>query len=138
MSQEEKGIGTLKSDADWRQKLTEEQYYVTRCGGTERAFTGPYWDNKEPGQYNCICCDTPLFASSTKYDSGSGWPSFYAPIDPDNVAAREDNSHGMRRIETLCAACGAHLGHVFPDGPPPTGLRYCINGTALSFIADPA
>jgi peptide-methionine (R)-S-oxide reductase len=124
-----------KSDDEWRNQLSEEQYQVTRCGGTERAFTGPYWDNKDPGRYDCICCHTPLFSSDSKYDSGSGWPSFFEPLAADVVASREDLSHNMRRVETLCASCGAHLGHVFPDGPQPTGLRYCINGTALHFVA---
>jgi len=128
-------VSVTKSDDEWRDQLSEEQYQVTRCGGTERAFTCPYWDNKDPGRYDCICCHAPLFSSDSKYDSGSGWPSFYQPISVDGVATREDLSHNMRRIETLCSACGAHLGHVFPDGPQPTGLRYCINGTALHFVA---
>ncbi len=122
-----------KSDRDWQQELTPEQYRVTRCQGTERPFTGPYWDEKAAGTYACICCGTPLFSSREKYDSGSGWPSYWAPIAEDSVTEHEDLSHGMRRVEARCATCDAHLGHVFPDGPPPTGLRYCINGHALRF-----
>ncbi len=120
-----------KTDDEWRGSLTTEEYQITRNAGTERAFTGVYWDTKTPGIYNCKCCDTPLFDSETKYDSGSGWPSFYAPISEDLVIAREDDSMGMRRIEALCAACDAHLGHVFPDGPQPTGMRFCLNSASL-------
>src|SRR5690606_14683030 len=108
-----------------------EQYEVARKAGTERAFTGRYWDTKTPGVYRCVCCGQALFDSDTKYDSGSGWPSFYAPVDESAVATREDNSHLMRRIEVVCANCEAHLGHVFPDGPEPTGLRYCMNSASL-------
>lgn len=126
----------VKSDEEWRQQLTPEQYYVTREHGTERAFTGPYHDSKEGGIYRCICCDTPLFKSDTKYDSGTGWPSFYEPIEKAAVAEKEDRSLFMRRTEVLCATCDAHLGHVFPDGPQPTGLRYCMNGTALKLDKD--
>jgi peptide-methionine (R)-S-oxide reductase len=108
---------------------------VTRCSGTERAFTGLYWDTKTPGLYRCKCCGTALFDSNTKYDSGSGWPSFFAPISPDVVATREDDSMMMRRIEVLCANCDAHLGHVFPDGPRPTGLRFCMNSASLDLEA---
>jgi peptide-methionine (R)-S-oxide reductase len=120
-----------KSDAEWRRELSPEEYQVAREGGTERAFTGRYWNTKASGTYRCVCCGEPLFDSSTKYDSGSGWPSFYAPIDEAALAMREDRSHFMQRIEVLCAACDAHLGHVFPDGPEPTGLRYCMNSLSL-------
>ncbi len=120
-----------KSDEEWRDDLTPEQYEVARRGGTERAFTGEYWDTKTPGVYRCVCCGEPLFDSSTKYDSGSGWPSFYAPIDESKVVTRDDHSLMMRRTEVLCATCEAHLGHVFPDGPEPTGLRYCMNSASL-------
>jgi peptide-methionine (R)-S-oxide reductase len=120
-----------KSDQEWRDALSREQYEVARKAGTERAFTGKYWDTKTPGIYHCVCCGEPLFNSSTKYDSGSGWPSFCAPIDADAVATRDDDSLVMRRTEVLCASCDAHLGHVFPDGPEPTGLRYCMNSASL-------
>ncbi len=122
-----------QSDKEWRERLSEQQYQVARCGGTERAFTGAYWDNHDAGMYRCVCCNEPLFSSETKFDSGTGWPSFYQPVAGDNVELIEDRTHGMIRTEVRCRKCGAHLGHVFPDGPRPTGERYCINSASLNF-----
>ncbi len=125
-----------KTADEWLSQLTAEQFHVCRDKGTERPFSGKYHDSKEPGMYRCVCCGEPLFSSKTKFNSGTGWPSFYAPVDPEHIHTETDTSHGMQRTEVLCARCDAHLGHVFADGPQPTGLRYCINSMSLELDTD--
>jgi len=133
MSNEDK---VTRTDDEWREQLSEEEFQVARCSATERAFSGRYWDEKAAGTYHCVCCDSPLFRSEGKYDSGTGWPSFFEPIDGDAVGENVDSSAGMVRTESVCAKCDAHLGHVFPDGPPPSGLRYCMNSASLDLKKD--
>jgi peptide-methionine (R)-S-oxide reductase len=133
MSDTIKSEPVFKTDAEWQELLTPEQFHIMRQKGTERPFASPFNDNHDDGIYHCAACNASLFKSDNKFDSGSGWPSFYLPVSPEAVKSHEDTTHGMRRVEVTCANCGAHLGHVFPDGPKPTGLRYCINGASLDF-----
>jgi peptide-methionine (R)-S-oxide reductase len=127
-----------KTDEEWKARLTAAQFEIARCKGTEPPFTGEYYDCRRPGVYRCVCCGEALFASETKYDSGTGWPSFYRPVDPTRVDMADDDSLGYTRVEILCRRCGAHLGHVFEDGPPPTGLRYCVNSACLKLDETPS
>lgn len=126
----------IKTDIEWQKQLTDEQYKITRKHGTERAFSSPDFDTTEPGIFRCVCCGQPLYSSEAKYNSGTGWPSFFEPINNEAIELHKDHSHGMSRLEVRCSRCDAHLGHVFPDGPKPTGLRYCMNGVALTYAPD--